>query len=90
MSTLHEITSHIQEKNKTRAFLCSRTGVIYTSHYNGYIRRQLMNGKQYQLNPVVKTKTKNNGYKYQRVMILDENRRIEIIRSRALSYKNNS
>ena len=55
---LIEITTNRQKKNGTVAVKCLTTGAIYTSHSNGYVRRETINanGKriQYQLNPVCK------------------------------------
>jgi hypothetical protein len=52
------VTSDRQKKNGTFAVKCLKTGAIYTSHANGYVRRETLNanGKriQYQLNPVCK------------------------------------
>jgi len=88
MKNLTETTSLIQRKNGTRAFLCIRTGAIYTSHKNGYIRRQRLDKMQYQLNPVIKVDTGCGFYKTKRVLILDEKRRLDIIHKRAMSYLN--
>jgi hypothetical protein len=55
---LIDCTSDRQKKNGTVAVKCLTTGAIYTSHANGYVRRETINsnGKriQYQLNPVCK------------------------------------
>ena len=55
---LIDCTSDHQKKNGTVAVKCLTTGAIYTSHANGYVRRETINanGKriQYQLNPVCK------------------------------------
>ena len=52
------VTSDRQKKNGTFAVMCLKTGAIYTSHANGYVRRDTFNSKgkriQYQLNPVCK------------------------------------
>ena len=52
-----EVTSAIQKQNGTKAFFCSNTFSIYTSHANGYVRRKTFDYKtgktaQYQLNRV--------------------------------------
>ena len=69
MSILNnEITTPRQAKSGTRAFLCNRTGASYTSHANGYVRRQIHisarsskgSSGQYQLNPVNVTKHSYN------------------------------
>ena len=86
MSILNnEITTPRQAKNGTRAFLCSRTGAIYTSHSNGYVRRQMHpstrgsqgHSGQYQINPTAK-----------RIMIMEEADRLTLIERRAESYRN--
>ena len=86
MSILNnEITTPRQAKNGTRAFLCSRTGAIYTSHSNGYVRRQMHpstrgsqgHSGQYQINPTTK-----------RIMIMEEADRLALIERRAESYRN--
>ncbi len=55
---LIDCTSDRQKKNGTVAVKCLTTGAIYTSHANGYVRRETINAKgkriQYQLNPVCK------------------------------------
>ncbi len=76
------ITSDRQKKNGTFAVKCLTTGAIYTSHANGYVRRETLNanGKriQYQLNPVCKISG-------QRIM-LDEIERFEKIVDAIDSY----
>lgn len=87
MSILNnEVTTHRQAKNGTRAFLCKRTGAIYTSHSNGYVRRQIHissrgskgSSGQYQIN------TRKNGV---RIMLSNESDRLALIESRAVKYK---
>ena len=87
MSILNnEITTPRQAKNGTRAFLCNRTGAIYTSHANGYVRRQIHisargskgSSGQYQIN------TRKNG---KRIMLNNESDRLALIERRASSYK---
>jgi len=104
MSILNnEITTPRQAKKGTRAFLCNRTGAIYTSHANGYVRRQIHisarsskgSSGQYQLNPVNVTKKTlklNNDFEYvfrsnKRIMITNESDRLALIERRASSYK---
>jgi len=88
MKNLTETTSLRQSKNGTRSFICHRTGAIYTSHKNGYIRRQRLDNMQYQLNPAIKVDTGHGYYKTKRVLILDEKRRLDIIQKRSESYLN--
>lgn len=104
MSILNnEITTPRQAKNGTRAFLCNRTGAIYTSHANGYVRRQMNpstrgsqgHSGQYQLNPTKVTKhsrrIKRRFFNYtvtKRVMIMEETDRLALIERRAESYRN--
>jgi len=98
----NEITSPRQSKNGTRAFLCNRTGAIYTSHSNGYVRRQMHpstrrsqgHSGQYQLNPTKVTKhtllISNISHNYtttKRIMIMEETDRLELIERRAKSYR---
>ena len=83
MSILNnEITTPRQAQNGTRAFLCNRTGAIYTSHSNGYVRRQIINTRnysgQYQIN------TRKNGV---RIMLSNESDRLALIEKRAEMYK---
>ena len=104
MSILNnEITTPRQARNGTRAFLCNRTGAIYTSHANGYVRRKMCpstlsskgHSGQYQLNPKNETKKKfttarNVTITYtvcKRIMILEEADRLALIEKRAKSYK---
>ena len=82
-STLIEITTPRQTKNGTRAFLCNRTSAIYTSHSNGYVRRQIKishgsHSGQYQIN------TRKNGV---HIMLSNESDRLALIELRAASYK---
>ena len=104
MSILNkEITTPRQEKNGTRAFLCNRTGAIYTSHANGYVRRQMHpstrgsqgHSGQYQLNPTKVSKHsrkfRRKFYSYttvKRIMIMEEADRLALIERRAESYRN--
>ena len=104
MSILNnEITTPRQAKNGTRAFLCNRTGAIYTSHANGYVRRQMNpstrgsqgHSGQYQLNLTKVTKhsrrIKRRFFNYtvtKRVMIMEETDRLALIERRAESYRN--
>ena len=78
----NEITTPRQTKNGTRAFLCNRTGAIYTSHSNGYVRRQMKTTKghsgQYQIN------ARKNGV---RIMLHNESDRLALIERRAASYR---
>ena len=87
MSILNnEITSYYQAKNGTRAFLCSRTGAVYTSHSNGYVRRQIApwtriskgHSGQYQIN------VRKNG---KRLMLSKESDRLALIEIRAENYR---
>lgn len=82
LANLTEITSPRQTQNGTRAFLCNRTGAIYTSHSNGYVRRQMKTTKghsgQYQINAI------KNGI---RIMIPNESDRLSLIEKRAAAYK---
>lgn len=91
MSILNnEITTPRQVKNGTRAFLCERTGAIYTSHSNGYVRRQIISSipghsGQYQINP---TAFYSNERKCKvRIMIHNESDRLALIERRAASYR---
>ncbi len=72
------ITSNRQKQNGTFAVMCLITGAIYTSHANGYVRRDTFNanGKriQYQLNPVCKVTGK-------RIMLNENDRMIKILDS---------
>ena len=104
MSILNnEITTPRQAKNGTRAFLCNRTGAIYTSHANGYVRRQMNpstresrgHSGQYQLNPTKVTKHsrkfRRKLYSYtttKRIMIPNESDRLSLIERRAERYRN--
>ena len=89
---LKEITSTRQKKNGTRAFLCEKSGAIYTSHSSGYVRRKTKNGSQYPLN--VRTRYTSVSweaplrvtYTYHK-MIHPEFRRIAFIKERAKSYQ---
>ena len=75
LTNLTEVTTPRQVKNGTRAFLCNCTGAIYTSHSNGYVRRQLHpscrgskgSSGQYQIN------TRKNGVD---IMIPNESDRL--------------
>ena len=72
------VTSDRQKKNGTFAVMCLKTGAIYTSHANGYVRRDTFNSKgkriQYQLNPVCKISG-------QRIMLDEIDRMIKILDS---------
>ena len=76
------VTSGRQIKNGTFAVMCLKTGAIYTSHANGYVRRDTFNSKgkriQYQLNPVCKVTGKR--------IMLDEIERFEKIIDAIDSY----
>ena len=99
MSILNnEVTTLRQIKNGTRAFHCLRTNSIYTSHSNGYIRREVnaytKQRQQYQLNPkksIEKFYTVNEttlSYKTtKRIMVMDESDRLAIIERLAEKYE---
>lgn len=91
MSILNnEITTNIQAKNGTRAFLCNRTGCTYLSYASGYVRRLRPDtecGKVgiYQLNP---TAYYSNERKCKvRIMIPNESDRLDLIERRAASFR---
>ena len=95
----NEITTSRQARNRTRAFLCERTGATYLSYVSGYVRRQKKscNGRivHYQLNKravTVLSSVKINGRTYKtttvkRIMILEEADRLVLIEKCAESYK---
>ena len=92
MSILNnEITTPRQAKNGTRAFLCERTGSVYTSYKSGYVRRKAPETRIYQLNKkkVSTVVNPHNGMEYKltrRVMILDEVKRMECIERLAKNF----
>ena len=92
MSVLNnEVTTVRQAKNGTRAFLCERTGSVYTSYKSGYVRRKAPYKKIYQLNKksVLRFKNPFNGMEYKvtrRIMILDEAKRLELIEKLSENY----
>ena len=93
MSVLqNEITTPQQRANGTRAFYCSRTEAIYTSHKSGYVRRKTKSGLQYALNKREEYSTISfaspTPFTYTPyVMIHPEFRRLGLINTRAVSYK---
>ena len=98
MSILNnEITTPRQAKNGTRAFLCKRTGSVYTSYKSGYVRRKAPGIRIYQLNKksVIRSvswcnwSNWSNGMEYKvtrRIMILDEAKRLELIEKLSENY----
>ena len=92
MSILNnEITTPRQAKNGTRAFLCERTGSVYTSYKSGYVRRKAPETRIYQLNKksVIRSVNPFNGMEYKitrRIMILDEAKRLELIEKLSENY----
>ena len=92
MSILNnEVTTPKQRSNRTRAFYCSRTASIYTSHKNGYVRRQTKKGTKYPLNvrETFTTISFASPISFNRsvyVMIHPEFRRLALIEKRAKSY----
>ena len=93
MSVLNnEITTPQQRANGTRAFYCTRTEAIYTSHKNGYVRRKTKKGSQYPLNRREEYSTISfaspTPFTYSSyIMIHPEFRRLGLINTRAVSYK---
>ena len=99
MSILNnEVTTLRQIKNGTRAFHCLRTNSIYTSHSNGYVRRQVnaytKQRQQYQLNPKksIKRSYSVNGTTQSyntttRIMVMNESDRLDIIERLAEKYQ---
>ena len=92
---LYEITTRRQKKNGTRQFFHTPTETHYISYANGYVRREIrMNYKlnnsdrkyahrlQYQINPTIK-----QGNRTQRVMLMNEEDRIDLIKRRAEKYQ---
>ena len=96
---LEEVTTPRQKKNGTRMFLCPRTNVKYGSYSSGYVRRIYPGNRykemMYQLNPVKRfpvsfTTKDGRPWRYTRVlriMIPNENDRLQLIYNRAASYQ---
>ena len=97
--SLKEITTKRQLKNGTRIFLCPRTNVKYGSYTSGYVRRiypgNIRKEMSYQLNPVKRfpvsfTTKDDRPWSYTRVlriMIPNENDRLQLINKRAATYQ---
>ena len=97
--SLKEITTKRQLKNGTRIFLCPRTNVKYGSYTSGYVRRiypgNIRKEMMYQLNPVKRfpvsfTTKDDRPWSYTRVlriMIPNENDRLQLINKRAATYQ---
>ena len=69
------VTSDRQKKNGTFAVMCLKTGAIYTSHANGYIRRTTINSKGKRINYQLNRKDASG----RRIMINDEYDRLVAI-----------
>lgn len=93
MSILNnEVTTSQQRANGTRAFYCTRTEAIYSSHKNGYVRRLTKKGSQYPLNvrETFDTISFASPISFRRTvytMIHPEFRRLALIEQRSKSYK---
>ena len=97
--TLQEISTPRQKKNGTRMFLCPRTNVKYGSYSSGYVRRIYPGNRykemMYQLNPVTRFFVSYTGQdgrlwsytRVERIMILNENDRLQLIYNRAAAYQ---
>ena len=103
MDNLTEITTQRQSKNGTRMFYCERTGCRYGSYASGYVRREVdtvysrwdhdnhwfvkVSGapRQYQLNKTFKPFKGYNNIGRERITC--EQKRLELIKRRAKSYK---
>jgi len=97
--SLKEVTTKRQLKNGTRIFHCPRTNVKYGSYSSGYVRRiypgNFHKEMMYQLNPVKRlpvsfTTLDNKSWSYTRqlrIMIPNENDRLQLINKRAASYQ---
>ena len=96
---LQEISTPRQKKNGTRMFLCPRTNVKYGSYSSGYVRRIYPGNRykemMYQLNPVRRFPVRYIGQdnrlwsytRVERIMIPNENDRLQLINKRAAAYQ---
>lgn len=99
INSLTEITTPRQALNGTRMFLCRKHGVKYGSYASGYVRRiypgTTHKEMSYQINSVNRffsSFTSCDGRVWERtltkrIMIPDENDRIEFLKHKAATYK---